>query len=84
VNEKLLKKILLGRSDQNISFSELCKLLEQLGFSRRTKGDHHIFSIEGIPDIINIQPLGSKAKAYQVKQIRQLILNYRLGEIEDA
>jgi hypothetical protein len=54
--------------------------LIKLGFSQRVKGDHFIFTQEGIEEIINIQPLGSKAKSYQVKQIRNLIVKYQLGE----
>lgn len=77
-NKKLLEKILMGQSDANIGFSELCRLLQSLGFSERIKGSHHIYSKKGIVEIINIQPTGSKAKRYQVKQIRDLILNYGL------
>ncbi|MEY2857749.1 MAG: hypothetical protein RLZZ74_2061 [Cyanobacteriota bacterium] len=77
--QKLLVKILNGTSDGNISFSELKQLLSRLNFTERIKGDHHIFTREDILEIINIQPLGSKAKAYQVKQIRNLIIQYRLG-----
>jgi hypothetical protein len=79
--QKLLVKILNGSSDGNISFSELRQLLSRLNFTERVKGDHHIFTREDILEIINIQPLGSKAKAYQVKQIRNLIIKYRLGDI---
>ena len=57
----------------------LCKLLRSLGFDERTNGSHHIFTKEGVEDIINIQPKGSKAKVYQVKQVRQIILRYGLG-----
>ena len=38
-----------------------------------------IFTKDEIEEIINIQPIGSKAKAYQVKQVRNLILKYKLG-----
>jgi len=37
------------------------------------------FSGEGIAEILNLQPIGSKAKAYQVKQVRNVILSYKLG-----
>ncbi len=77
---KLLYKILSGRSDRNIAFSELCYILEKLGFQKRVKGDHHIFYHDKIVEIINIQPIGSDAKAYQVKQIRNIILKYKLEE----
>ena len=78
--EKLRQKILAGSADANISFSELCTLLVRLGFSERVRGDHHIFTQEAIDEIINIQPKKNKAKPYQVKQVRQLIVRYRLGD----
>ena len=77
-HEKLMQKILSGRQDTSIQFSEAISLLRALGFSLRTKGSHHIFDREGVEELINLQPDGSKAKAYQVKQIRDIILKYRL------
>ena len=76
--EKLVQKVLSGRQDTSIQFSEAVTLLQSLGFSLRIKGSHHIFDQDGVEELINIQPDGSKAKAYQVKQIRDLILKYRL------
>jgi predicted RNA binding protein YcfA (HicA-like mRNA interferase family) len=78
--EKLLSKIIRGKSDKTIDFKQLCGLLLKLGFDQRVKGDHFIFTREDIIEIINIQPRGSQAKAYQVKQIRGLILKYNLGD----
>ena len=80
---KLLGKILKGVSDNNILFDQLCQLLIHLGFEQRVRGSHHIFTQDGIDEIINIQPKGSQAKAYQVKQIRGLILKYNLGDQPD-
>ena len=80
---KLIFLILSGRSDANVDFIELCHLLNKFGFDERTKGSHHIFTKDGIEEIINIQPSGSKAKAYQVKQVRNLILKYKLGENDE-
>ena len=79
-HEKLITKILSGRQDASIQFSEAVALMRALGFSLRIKGSHHIFSREGVDEIINIQPDGSKAKAYQIRQIRNLIVDYRLEE----
>ncbi|MFH1096198.1 MAG: type II toxin-antitoxin system HicA family toxin [Candidatus Desantisbacteria bacterium] len=76
--EKLAAKILSGTSDANISFSDICQLLEKFGFDKRIKGDHHIFIKDGVEEILNLQPKRSKAKPYQVKQVRNLILKYRL------
>ena len=77
--ERILETILLGRSDTNISFNDLCKLLKNLGFQERISGSHHIFSRGDVIEIINIQPKFGKAKAYQVKQVRNIVLKYRLG-----
>lgn len=49
-----------------------------LGFQCRIRGDHFIYWKNGIDEIINLQPDGSKAKPYQVKQVRSLILKYHL------
>jgi predicted RNA binding protein YcfA (HicA-like mRNA interferase family) len=78
-SEKLLLKILRGTSDGNILFDQLCQLLINMGFEMRIRGSHHIFAKEGIEEILNIQPKGNKAKVYQVKQVREVILKYGLG-----
>ena len=75
--DKVLEKNLFGRSDTNIEFSDLGRLL--LGFQERIRGDHHIFSKEGLVEIINLQPIGLMAKAYPIKQVRKMIVRYRLG-----
>ncbi len=77
--DKLLIKILRGSSDANISFSELCNLLKVFGFNDRIRGDHHIFTKSDIVEILNLQPMGSKGKPYQVKQVRNIILKYNLN-----
>lgn len=78
--EKILLKVLRGTSDANIGFQELCYLLVHLGFDERVKGSHHIFTREGVEEILNLQPRDdSKAKPYQVKQVRVVILKYKLG-----
>jgi predicted RNA binding protein YcfA (HicA-like mRNA interferase family) len=77
--ENVLAAILRGSSDSNITFAELRYALEALGFEVRVKGDHFIYTKHNVAEIVNIQPLGSKAKAYQVKQVRTLILKYKLA-----
>lgn len=77
--EKLLVQVLRGASDANIPFEGLCGLMRSLKFDERIRGSHHIYSREDVEEIINLQPLGSRAKAYQVKQVRGIILRYRLG-----
>ena len=77
--DKLIFRILRGTSDANIAFSDLRNLLKYFGFEERTKGSHHIFRKAGIEDKINLQREGSKAKAYQVRQFRNIMLRYKLG-----
>ena len=76
--DKILFEVLSGTKDKNIRFSELQKLLETLGFQCRIKGDHFIYFKNGVDEIINLQPDGNKAKAYKVRQVRNLILKYKL------
>lgn len=84
--DKLRRRILSGASDANIEFNELCSLLREYGFAERVSGSHHVFRKGSVTERPNLQRDGSKAKAYQVRQIRELILNYRFGEdtAEDA
>jgi len=77
--DKLLTQILHGRSDANIPFDDLCHLLRRLGFEERVRSSHHIFRKDGIEEKINMQRDGSKAKVYQVRQVRSIILKYNLG-----
>ncbi|HLG29425.1 MAG TPA: type II toxin-antitoxin system HicA family toxin [Candidatus Brocadiales bacterium] len=82
-HEKLLERILRGTSDANIPFAGMCQLLRRLRFNERIRGSHHIFTKDGVEEILNLQPKGAKAKPYQVKQIRNVILRYKLGDKED-
>lgn len=77
--EKVLEAILRGRSDANIAFRDLRQLLLRLGFDERTGGGHHIFRRAGVRELINLQKEGNKAKPYQVRQVRRIILEYKLG-----
>lgn len=79
-HDKLLLAILTGASVNNIPFNGLVNLLKSLGFEERIKGSHHIFRKEGIEEKINLQQEGSKAKPYQVRQVRSLIIKYNLGK----
>lgn len=76
--KKIQADILQGHKDSNIRFSDLQKLLAAIGGKERVKGDHFIYSFAEIEAIINIQPDGKMAKAYQIKQIRKFILENNL------
>ena len=80
--EKLLIKLLRSASDKNFDFDELRTLILNLGFNERISSSHHIYTKEGIDEIINIQPKHGKAKPYQVKQVRNLVIKYKL-DVDD-
>lgn len=70
--------VMSGKSDNNIRFSDLRNIILSYGFNERINGDHFIYKRKDIPERINIQPNGNKAKAYQVKQVRMLFEKYEL------
>lgn len=77
--DKLRLLVLQGNADANILFADLCNLLTKLGFDERIRGSHHIFRKEGVEEMISLQSDGSKAKAYQVRQVRNIMVRYTLG-----
>jgi len=77
---RLTQRILSGASDANIPFADLRNLLLHIDFNERVRGDHHIFTKQGVEEILNLQPKGSKAKPYQVKQVRNVLTQYKMGE----
>jgi predicted RNA binding protein YcfA (HicA-like mRNA interferase family) len=77
--DRILEQVLRGTSDANVPFAGLRRLLNALGFQERIRGSHHIFFKEDVEEILNLQPRGKQAKPYQVKQVRHVILKYRLG-----
>lgn len=76
--QKIMQSIMSGTQDRNIKFIDLQRILYALGFECRIRGDHFIYYKDGIEEIVNIQPDGNKAKAYQVKQIRNIIVKYQM------
>jgi predicted RNA binding protein YcfA (HicA-like mRNA interferase family) len=77
--EKLLHKLLSGTSDKNIKFDDLCNLMKKLGFEERIRGSHHVFRKKGVAELVNLQRDNDKAKAYQVRTIRDIIQEYNLS-----
>jgi hypothetical protein len=74
-------RILSGSADRNIRFSDLRGLLLSLGFDERIRGSHHIYTRDDIVEILNLQPAdGGMAKPYQIRQVRGIIVKYKLGE----
>jgi len=81
--QKVLFRILRGHADGNIRFDDLCQVLTRLGFVERVRGSHHIFTRDGIEEILNLQPRGFLAKPYQVRQVRDVIIRYQLAGGDD-
>lgn len=79
---RLLVQILGGRADTNVGFEALCALLRRLGFTERTRGSHHVFQRAGVEELTNLQRDGEKAKVYQVRQVRTVLLRYGLTTLE--
>jgi hypothetical protein len=78
--DKLIDKILRGSSDANIPFDDLRGLLIRLGFDERIRGSHHVYRKEGIEEKLNLQQDDNKAKPYQVRQVRLIIIKYHLAD----
>jgi hypothetical protein len=78
--KRTLARILDGRADASITFSELCSLFVHLGFQSRSRGSHPIFWREGIEELTNLQKYAGDAKPYQVRQVQKVILKYTLDE----
>lgn len=83
--DRLLERVLGGRSDANIDFGELCRLLELLGYAKRkSRGgtSHVIYRMAGQREIINLQPRKyGKAKPYQVEQVRAILMKYGITQV---
>lgn len=75
--QKTYLEIMSRKKDKNISFSDLKNLLDTLGFYCSVRGDHYVYRRADSP-IINIQPEGNKAKAYQIRQIRNILIELEL------
>ena len=72
------------QSQNNLSFSDLCLLVEKIGYVfKRQKGNHRIYKHNSILGLINIQNVRGKAKAYQVRQILDKIEQYNLLKGDD-
>jgi hypothetical protein len=75
---KLLEKAL--NSPQNLRFAEALKLAEAFGFQvARVRGSHHILKRTGVPELLNFQNDGGKAKSYQVRQMIEIVETYNLS-----
>ena len=72
-HEKLLDRLRDPQRDASWRFTELCELLQCIGFEMRITGSHHFFRKSGVAEAINLQPEKGKAKPYQVRQARKVL-----------
>jgi predicted RNA binding protein YcfA (HicA-like mRNA interferase family) len=78
--ERTLRRLLGGTAKASSRSDDLSHLLESLGSEKRVRGSHHVFRKAGVEERTNLQREGADAKPYQVKQVRAVILKYRLGD----
>jgi predicted RNA binding protein YcfA (HicA-like mRNA interferase family) len=75
---KTLEKALGG--SLNLRFADVIRLAEGFGFRlARTRGSHHIFTHDGMSELLNLQSVGGQAKPYQVRQLLRLVERYNLA-----
>ncbi|MYA00165.1 MAG: type II toxin-antitoxin system HicA family toxin [Chloroflexi bacterium] len=79
-HQRLLNRILDGRQLANIAFNDVRSLLIRMGFEERIRGSHHIYARAGIDDTINLQPQGSDAIPYQLRQLRAVLAKHNLRD----
>src|SRR5437773_5041056 len=80
-SSRVLRKVLDAESDANIRFADLCVLLLRLGFAMRVRGSHHLFRHSSVIERVTLQSIGDKAKAYQVRQVRRILLSHGMTEV---
>ena len=79
MNKKTYESIISGKSDNDIKYLDFESLILDLGFKfKRKKGSHTMYYHKEINAFLNIQKDGSKAKAYQVRQLRDIINKHDL------
>ncbi len=65
--------------DYTHRFGDVVAFLGATGWRLRVKGSHHIFTRPGALFLLNLQPeKNGKAKAYQIRQVRQALLRVNL------
>jgi predicted RNA binding protein YcfA (HicA-like mRNA interferase family) len=73
-----MEQVLARSSAANVPFEDLCALLRHVGFEERVRGSHHVFRKAGVEGRINLQESGARAKPYQVRQVRALLVRHTL------
>jgi len=80
---KLLQKAL--QRPNNLRFAEAKSLVEAFGFSlSRVTGSHHIYFHASVAELVNLQNVAGKAKAYQIRQFLRIVERYNLTLGDEA
>lgn len=75
---KILEKALAN--PQGIRFADALKLAEAFDFQlARIRGGHHILKRVGVPELLNFQNVRGYAKAYQIRQMLEIVEIYNLS-----
>jgi len=79
MNKKVYESVMSGKSDNNIKYTDFQNLIIDLGFEfKRQKGSHEMYYHHSIREFMNIQKKANRAKDYQVKQLREIIIEHNL------
>ena len=79
MNKKVYNDVMSGKSDNNINFNDFRNLIIDLGFIFiRQNGSHIQYYHSNINERMTIQNDKSKAKGYQVRQLRNIIVKHNL------
>ncbi|MCI8365849.1 MAG: type II toxin-antitoxin system HicA family toxin [Eubacterium sp.] len=79
MNQKIYNDVISGKSDNSINFNDFRNLIVDLGFTvKGQKSSHKSYYHSGINERMTIQNAGSKAKGYQVRQLRNIIIKHGL------
>jgi len=77
---KLIEKILDRNRANNVTYDELCECAKEIGWQMkaRTGTSHVVYWHADCVDLLNLQPgPNGKAKPFQIKQVRNSIINLR-------
>ena len=77
-SKKAYEAVLSGRCDNNMKFRDLQKLILDLGMIFQNQEGSHMRYRHPKGAAVNIQNRKGNAKPYQVKQVRDMIIEYHL------
>lgn len=74
-----LYALLLQSTNRTVDYRDFVAMIEAFGFANiRTKGSHASYAHPDCPKLLVLQPKGSEAKRYQVREFLAIVEEYRL------